>query len=139
MSAEAGGLDGTIEGLWSADFDHVVHPNATGLFEGPGSPVGVLLVVEGGVGAEFLEAGRFLVGTGDGEDAGTVVFGDLEGEDGDAAGALDENGAAGLELAANDESVPGGDGGAGQGGGLSEGHGIWQADEGVGRDSKLLA
>lgn len=139
MSAEAGGLDGAIEGFWAADFDDMIHSDPAGLFESPGGPVGVLFVVEGGVGAEFLQAGGFLIGTGDGEDAGAVVFGDLEGEDGDAAGALDENGAAGLELAANDESVPSGDGGARQGGSLGEGHGIWQADEGVSGDSDLVA
>jgi hypothetical protein len=44
-----------------------------------------------------------------------------------------------LELAANDESVPSGDGGARQGGSLGEGHGIWQADEGVSGDSDLVA
>ena len=59
MSAEAGGLDGAIEGLWSADFDDMIHPDATGLFECPGGPVGVLFVVEGGVGTELAEAGSF--------------------------------------------------------------------------------
>ena len=41
----------------------------------------------------------------------------MEGKDGDAAGALDEDGCAGLEVAGG-ERVPGGDGGAGEGGGF---------------------
>jgi hypothetical protein len=49
-----------------------------------------------------------------------VGFGDLEGEEGDAAGAEDEDGLAGVEIAFVDEGVPGGEGSAGEGGGFFE-------------------
>lgn len=68
-----------------------------------------------------------------------MVFGDLEGEDGDAAGTLDKDCAARLEVTTDDEGVPSGDGGAGEGSGLGETHGVRDADEASSGDGDLLA
>lgn len=59
MSTEASGLDGAIEGIRTSDFDDVVDAGAVGLILGPGGPVWVFVVIEGGVCAEFFEAGGF--------------------------------------------------------------------------------
>ena len=48
-------------------------------------------------------------------------LGDLEGEERDAAGAEEKDGLAGVEVAAFDQGVPGGEGGAGEGGGFGVG------------------
>ena len=48
-------------------------------------------------------------------------LGELEGEEGDAAGAEEEDGLAGVEVSALDEGVPGGEGRAGKGGGFGVG------------------
>lgn len=138
VAAEASGLERAVEGIRAADFDDVIDTETAGLFEHPGSPVRSLAVVEGGVRAEFTEAGGLGIGTGDGEDTGAESFGDLECEDGDAAAALDEDGGTGKEGAADSKGVPGGDGRAGESGGLGKVEGIREADEGIGLDNDLL-
>ena len=62
----------------------------------------------------------FIVGRTGEDDGGPVGLGDAQGEKGDAAGAEDEDGFSGVELALFNEGVPGGERGAGQGGGLLE-------------------
>ena len=57
--------------------------------------------------------------------------GELQGEDGDAAGALDLHDVTGLEIADLDQRMPGGEAGAGQGGAFLEAHACWQLHHAV--------
>src|SRR5262249_13944407 len=103
-----------------ADFDDVV--DAVLLGEAPDFfiPIGRLLVVDRGPGAELAGAREFVIAAGGDDHAGAGGVRELQGEDGDAAGAKGEDGLTSLQVAASEEGVPGGDGGAGRRGGFFE-------------------
>lgn len=72
------GLEALGHGFGAADFEDVVDTEAVrgGRFGG-GAPVGVVFVVDDGVGAEFAEGVGFGGGAGGGDDAGASGFGEL--------------------------------------------------------------
>ena len=124
------------DGALAADFDDMVDAEVVGeVFRGL-VPVGVGFVVDDVRGAEAAGAFELLVGRAGEDDGGAVHAGDLQGEEGDTAGALDEDGLAGVEVALLDERVPGGERGAGEGGGFLEAEMCGRVDEaGFGEDA----
>lgn len=134
------GLEGLLHGILTTNLDDVVDALAVGgQLAGGLAPVLVLAVVDDVVGAEFFERLHLLGGRGGGNDAGTGGLGELQREEGDAAGALDENGLAGLEGLEAVEGVPRGQTGAGEGGGLDVGKVGGGADDAVLVEDAVLA
>lgn len=104
---ELDSLHTLLERRSTTDLKNVVHAGATSCqLLGGGAPVRVLLVVDDVVGAQLLQ-GLELVGRGrGGDDLGAGGLGELQGEDADAAGALDEDPLAGEDGLEAVEGVP---------------------------------
>ena len=134
------GLEGLAHGILTTDLDDVVNTLLVdSQLAGGLTPVLVLAVVDDVVGAELLEGLHLLLGGGGGDDASAGRLGELKGEERDAAGALDENGLAGLEGLEAVEGVPRGQSGAGKGGGLDVGKVGGGADDAVLVEDAVLA
>ena len=111
---------GLLEGACAADFDGEVHASAAGLRDRPAGPLGVIAIVVAGIEAQFGRPAQLVRAGRRADDPRAECFGELQREAGDAACALDEHGVAGLDVGGCDDSIPCGDAGAGQGGGLFE-------------------
>ena len=136
VAGRANGAERFGDGALAADFDDVVDADVVSEVFGGFVPVGRGFVVDGVGGSEAAAAIELLVG-GTGEDDGRTVHPcDLQSEERDAAGALDEDGLAGAEMALLDQRVPCGERGAGEGGGLFEAEVCGRVDEaGFGEDA----
>ena len=88
--------------------------------------------VDGGVGAEGEGVVELLLHDVDDDDAGAEGLGDEQRREADAAGAVDGEPLAGMQVGAAGEGVPGGGGAAAEGGGDGRRHGLGQAGEVVG-------
>lgn len=131
VPARRGAGERLLQGARTADLDHVVDPAPVGPIENGGLPVGIRAVIDGGFGAERPGASEFLLAARGDHDAGAGNPGELKGKDGNATGALHENGLAGLKPAASKKGLPRGDRRAGKAGGFFESHAIGHADQSV--------
>ena len=104
----------------AANLDDVIDTGALGELTGRFVPIGSGSVVDYGVGAHGGEALEFGIAGRGGEDARSGHFGELEGEDGDPAGTLNQHSLARLQAAGLEKRMPGGDSCAGQGSGFFE-------------------
>src|SRR5665213_2528957 len=104
-SAGSDGLERAAQGAQPAYFDYQVYALAVGLIEHPAVPVGMITVVQAGVKAETYRSLQFLEAARNTEHSVTHQLGEVQREDGDAAGSQDEHFAAGMDIAGA-QSVP---------------------------------
>lgn len=93
------------------------------------TPLRVLLVVDNDISAELLEDLLLLFARGCGDDLGSCGLGELDGEEGDAAGSLGQDPVSWHQLLEAVEGVPGGEAGAGQGCGFEVVEVLWHLNE----------
>ncbi len=100
------GTDGLIEGAYAADFDDVVCAHPSGLLLDFFGPLFVFAVVNTVGCAKFGGALEFFVAAGGDDDLCAGELGELEREDGHAAGAEGEHGVAWADAAVAEEAAP---------------------------------
>ena len=112
VPTNAHGRNRLWQGAWPPNLDDVIdatpgRPLAYGV-----TPLRLSLVVYGVVGTERPDTLELRIGRGSGDDPGSHPLGELEREDGDSAGAKDEDGIPSLQAAIDHQCAPSGQSGS---------------------------
>ena len=99
MPADARGHHRLLQCCRAAHFDHVVDATAVGELTHRLAPGRRAAIVDQIIGSHLAQALKLGIAGRGGNDRGTCHLGKLQGEDGNAAGALDQHTVAGLQLA----------------------------------------
>ena len=118
LSGGADGVHGTGERFAAANFENDVDTLAAGEAQHFLVPLGMRLIVDGLVRAERFGSRQLFIAAGCYDHARAVQFGELETEDGHAAGAEEQDCIAGLHVRGWHQRVPGGEAGARKRGGF---------------------
>ena len=114
MAADPGRDHGLVQRGGTADIDDMIDAAPTGEAARDLAPVRIFAVIDQMIRAEPFELRQLFGARRGGDDRRAGHFGELQREDGDASGALDQNGLAGLEAAVVMQRAPGGQAGGRQ-------------------------
>ena len=90
MAADRHGSHGLGQGAGTSHLDDMIHAGTSGPLPHPLTPIRMMTIVDGMIGAEGAGSPQFVVGGRCRDDGGAHGFGNLQRKDGNAAGAEDE-------------------------------------------------
>ena len=120
MAADRHGSHGLGQGAGTSYLDDMINAGTSGPLPNPRTPIRMMTIVDGVIGAEAAGSLQFVVGGRRRYDGGSHGFGNLQCKDGNAAGAEDEHRVAGLQRTIDDEGPPSGHAGRGERGSFGE-------------------
>lgn len=113
LAGRANTVHGTGERFAAAHFKNDVDTLAAGKAQHFFVPLGMCSIINGLVRTERFGSRQLLIAAGGDDHAGAVQLGELESENGHAAGAEEQHGIAGLYVRRRDQRIPGSEAGHG--------------------------